>query len=89
MNIKQGQLAHLDGNRQNNRERNIAYLCFNHHDWLDTRPSQSKALTAREVHHFRTELQEALISLTGHVCMFITKPEGSQKNFLTLTTCKT
>jgi hypothetical protein len=57
---KAGQLAHLDGNPANNAPDNIAFLCLQDHDRLDTRTSQSKGLTVGEVKRFREELLDAL-----------------------------
>lgn len=54
--VKKGQIAHLDGNRENNRIENLAFLCLNHHDEFDTRTSQSKGLTLKEVLEYRDEL---------------------------------
>jgi hypothetical protein len=34
--IRQGQIAHLDGNASNNAEDNLAFLCFDHHDQYDS-----------------------------------------------------
>ena len=56
--VKKGQLAHLDGNPSNNVLDNLAYLCFDHHDELDTKPSQSKGLTVLEVRRYRNDLYE-------------------------------
>ena len=55
--IKQGQLAHLDQNRDNNKIQNLAFLCLAHHDQYDSRSSQSKGLTKNEVVHFKEELE--------------------------------
>jgi hypothetical protein len=45
---KEGQLAHLDRNRANCAEDNLAYLCLPHHDNYDTKRRQTKNLTIRE-----------------------------------------
>lgn len=58
--LKTGQIAHLDRDSSNNAEDNLAFLCFQHHDEYDSRPSQSKGLTVGEVKQFRAELDEAL-----------------------------
>lgn len=58
--IKLGQIAHLDGNSSNNELDNLAFLCFEHHDQYDTRTSQSKGLTSREVRRYRKELHEVI-----------------------------
>jgi hypothetical protein len=56
--IKQGQIAHLDKNRDNNIIDNLAFLCLAHHDQFDSRTSQSKGFTKREVVEFRNELED-------------------------------
>lgn len=58
--MKRGQIAHLDHDPANNDSDNLAFLCFDHHDWYDTQPSQSKRLTLQEVRHFRRELHEVI-----------------------------
>jgi hypothetical protein len=58
--LKQGQIAHLDGNNSNNDLDNLAYLCLDHHDQYDGRTSQSKGLTLNEVRRYRKELHEAI-----------------------------
>ena len=55
---KQGQIAHLDGDRSNNDPDNLAFLCLSHHDRYDSRTSQSKGLTMPEVKRYRAELYE-------------------------------
>lgn len=54
--VKKGQIAHLDGNRNNNVLENLAFLCFDHHDEFDSRTSQSKGLTRQEISTYRDEL---------------------------------
>lgn len=57
---KRGQIAHLDRNRTNNVEDNLAFLCLDHHDEYDSKTSQSKGLTEQEVKVYRGQLyQEA------------------------------
>jgi len=58
--IRQGQLAHLDGDPSNNAEDNLAFLCFDHHDQYDSTTRQSKNFTPLEVKHFRAELHAAI-----------------------------
>ncbi|MDD2464922.1 MAG: hypothetical protein PHI97_13075 [Desulfobulbus sp.] len=55
--IKKGQIAHLDGNRDNNEPENLAFLCFDHHDEYDSTTSQSKGLLRAEVEQYKEELQ--------------------------------
>jgi len=58
--IKQGQVAHLDGDPENASVENLVFLCLEHHDQFDTRTSQSKGLTVAEVTRFRTELLSSI-----------------------------
>jgi len=57
---KQGQIAHLDGDRSNNDPDNLAFLCLRHHDRYDSRTSQSKGLTVGEVKRYRGELYQVV-----------------------------
>jgi hypothetical protein len=56
--LKQGQIAHLDHNPENNTADNLAFLCLDHHDQYDSRTSQSKKLTNQELRSFRDELYD-------------------------------
>lgn len=58
--IKQGQIAHLDGNHANNKESNLAFLCLAHHDQYDSTTRQSKNFTPMEVIQFREELIKSI-----------------------------
>lgn len=58
--ICQGQIAHLDGKSSNSVKENLAFLCFNHHDKLDSSTRQSKNFTVLEVKRFRSELRDAI-----------------------------
>jgi len=58
--LKAGQIAHLDHDRDNNNEDNLAFLCFDHHDEYDSRTSQRKGFTAGEVKQFRAELHDSI-----------------------------
>ncbi|MFA6321131.1 MAG: hypothetical protein WCY36_04660 [Candidatus Omnitrophota bacterium] len=53
---KRGQIAHLDGNPENDNLDNLVFLCFDHHDEFDSSTSQSKGLTIEEVRRYREEL---------------------------------
>jgi len=53
---KKGQIAHLDQDRSNNLEDNLAFLCFEHHNEYDSKTSQSKGLTIGEVKFYRDKL---------------------------------
>jgi hypothetical protein len=56
---KLGQLAHLDGDRVNSAEDNLAFLCLEHHSLYDSKTSQHKNYTIEEVKRARTNLYEA------------------------------
>lgn len=61
---KRGQIAHLDHDPTNTRLDNLAYLCLDHHDQYDSRTSQSKGLTLREVKRHRDSLYDLLSRTT-------------------------
>lgn len=58
--LKKGQIAHLDRNPLNNTLDNLAYLCLNHHDEYDSRPSQTKGLQEAEARQYRYLLYDAV-----------------------------
>jgi hypothetical protein len=55
---KRGQIAHLDGNRSNRAEDNLAWMCTDHHSLFDSKTSQHKNYTISEVKAARTKLYE-------------------------------
>jgi hypothetical protein len=57
---KKGQIAHLDDDRTNFAEANLAWLCLDHHDGYDSRTSQSKNYTMVEVKKARDDLYKAI-----------------------------
>jgi hypothetical protein len=59
--VKKGQIAHLDHDNENNSEENLAFLCLEHHDQYDSSTSQSKNYTLAEVKAYRTELYDAIL----------------------------
>jgi hypothetical protein len=63
--LKKGQISHIDGDRLNNRASNLAFLCLDHHDQLDSRTSQSKGLTPQEVRAFKQELAARVRALNA------------------------
>ncbi len=63
LDLKAGQIAHLDRDPGNNSLDNLAYLCLTHHDQYDSRASQSKGMTPLEVRRYRRELHEAIGAL--------------------------
>jgi len=54
--VKRGQIAHVDRDRTNDAEDNLAFLCLPHHDEYDTTPSQSKRFTPDELRKYRDDL---------------------------------
>jgi len=56
--IKQGQIAHIDRNSQNDEIDNLAFLCLEHHDQYDSRTSQSKGFLEQEIRQYRDELHK-------------------------------
>ena len=54
--IKQGQIAHVDRDRSNNKPDNLVFLCLPHHDQYDSSTSQSKNFTQHEVRTYRDRL---------------------------------
>ena len=58
--VKDGQIAHLDRNVSNNRLDNLAWLCLPHHDNYDSIRRQTKRLTPDEVKAYRAKLYEQL-----------------------------
>lgn len=57
---KDGQIAHVDRNPENNAEENLVFLCLEHHDKYDTKPSQSKSFQPEEVRTAKDELENAV-----------------------------
>ncbi|MBU1207673.1 MAG: hypothetical protein KKH04_12195 [Proteobacteria bacterium] len=53
---KRGQIAHIDGNAENSQETNLAFLCLEHHDWYDSRSSQSRGITPAELREYQARL---------------------------------
>lgn len=51
-----GQIAHLDKDRSNPAEENLAFMCLAHHTQYDSRTSQHKNYTALEIKAARARL---------------------------------
>jgi hypothetical protein len=64
--IKAGQIAHLDHDNKNNELDNLAFLCLDHHDQYDSKTSQSKGLRENEIKRFRTELYNNVSAALSH-----------------------
>ncbi len=63
LDVKAGQIAHLDKDNSNNKYDNLAFLCLPHHDQYDSRTSQSKNFTIKEVKKYRNELKGNLLTI--------------------------
>lgn len=59
---KQGQIAHVDHDPLNYDFDNLAFLCLTHHNSHDSRTSQAKGFTEREINYHRDKLYEYLAS---------------------------
>lgn len=57
---KRGQIAHLDDDRSNSAEDNLAFLCLDHHSLYDTTTSQHKGYTIDEAKKARQQLYAAV-----------------------------
>jgi hypothetical protein len=49
---KRGQIVHIDGNRSNCTEPNLAWMCLDHHSLFDSKTSQHKNYTVAEVKEY-------------------------------------
>lgn len=58
--VKVGQLAHIDRDPTNAAEVNLVFLCLNHHNEYDSRPSQAKGLQPQELAEAKRQLQRAI-----------------------------
>jgi hypothetical protein len=57
---KVGQIAHLDGDRTNNAEDNLAFLCMEHHTTFDSTTSQHKNYTIDEIKTARNRMYKLI-----------------------------
>ena len=72
--IKRGQIAHIDHDRTNPKEENLAFLCLSHHDEYDSTPRQSKKLTEGEVREYRDRLHRQIESVEDASAVTIAIP---------------
>lgn len=81
LNVKAGQIAHLDKNNSNNSYDNLSFLCFEHHDQYDSKTSQSKNFTIKEVKRYREELKENFLSIQKPSANPITSDKKPSSDF--------
>ena len=62
---KEGQVAHLDHDKTNGAEDNLAFMCLPHHSLYDSRTSQHKNYTMLEVRTARKKLAEHVESFAA------------------------
>jgi hypothetical protein len=60
LNRKKGQIAHIDQNPSNAEDRNLVYLCVEHHDEYDSTTSQVKGITEAELRDYKARLISAI-----------------------------
>jgi len=70
---KLGQIAHLDGDRSNADESNLAFMCLAHHSLFDSKTSQHKNYTIHEVKVARTKLYR-LVHQGKHLVQAVRTP---------------
>ncbi len=58
--VKLGQIAHLDQNPVNTQEENLAFMCMPHHSEYDSKTSQHKNYTHAEIVELRRKLYVAI-----------------------------
>ena len=63
---KLGQITHLDDDRSNGAEDNLAWMCLEHHSLYDSRTKQHKNYTIREVKASRAKLYD-LVDRGNHL----------------------
>lgn len=64
--VKHGQIAHLDQDPSNFNEDNLCFMCLDHHSDYDSTTSQHKNFTKAEVRELRQRLYKAIIEKHHH-----------------------
>jgi len=72
---KHGQVAHLDGNRSNGAEDNLAFICLPHHSVFDSTTRQHKNYTIHELNRLRRKLYKA-VAEGEHIATVVTVAAG-------------
>jgi hypothetical protein len=78
LDVKNGQIAHLDGDNSNPSPDNLVFLCFDHHDRFDSKTSQSKGIKPQEVIEYRQRLNDAILR-KDHVAFETTKSDAQKQ----------
>jgi hypothetical protein len=60
LDVKIGQIAHLDHDPSNDKLDNLAWLCLPHHAQYDSTSPQSKGISVREAKRYRDTLYESI-----------------------------
>jgi hypothetical protein len=68
-----GQIAHLDGDRNNVAQNNLAFMCLPHHSLFDSQTSQHKNYTIAEVKDARARLY-TLVASGSHLTPAAAQP---------------
>lgn len=76
---KRGQISHIDNNSSNSKENNLVFLCLNHHDEYDSKTSQSKGITKKELTHYKNELLKKISKEKIHYCKEFSKQLNQTK----------
>jgi SNF2 family DNA or RNA helicase len=79
--IKQGQIAHIDKDSSNAKLKNLAFLCLRHHDQYDGKTSQAKGIIKGEIEFAQKALFEKLGTSTDSEVVVVLKFPGSIMNF--------
>ena len=81
---KLGQIAHIDKNRANYAEDNLAWLCLPHHSLFDSKTSQHKNDTISEVKNARNNLYLTVEQGLHSATVTIEAPQGRNTDRKTL-----
>jgi hypothetical protein len=65
--VKYGQIAHLDGDPSNNAIANLAFMCLEHHAMFDSRSTQVRRITIPEAKRYRSDLEGHLSRVHRHL----------------------
>ena len=58
--LRKGQIAHINGDRSDAREANLAWLCLEHHSEFDSKTSQTKNWTPSELRRWKARVEELM-----------------------------